>query len=105
MEYDNGIPANAVQKVADLFAADTVVVEKRSKRGLEETDIRPMIRECLVKEDQGDLVLICTVCAQNPSLNPQLLAAAIERHLPECRADHVKCKRLEIFDAEGKVFR
>ena len=38
-------------------------------------------------------------------MNPALLAAAVERHLPELRPDFVQVRRLELLDGAGGVFR
>ena len=103
--YENGMPENAANDIAALLSGETLMVEKRSKRGIEETDIRLLIRNCELVHGEKELKLICTVCAQNPSLNPQLIVTAIETHLPRHKPDYFRCKRLEIFDEEGKVFR
>lgn len=103
--YDGGIPAEAVQKITALLSAPSLLVEKRTKRGMEEADIRPMLHRFTLSEREHELVLRCTVSAQNPSLNPMLLASAIERYLPELRPDFARCRRVEIYDAAGEVFR
>lgn len=103
--YENGVPENAANDIAALLSGETLMVEKRSKRGIEETDIRPLIRNCELVHREKELKLVCTVCAQNPSLNPQLIVTAIETHLPQHKPDYFRCRRLEIFDEEGKVFR
>ncbi len=51
------------------------------------------------------VVIEAVVAAQNPTLNPLLLATAIETYLPEYRPDHVLCRRIEIYDADMNVFR
>ena len=51
------------------------------------------------------VVIEAVVAAQNPTLNPLLLATAIETYLPEYRPDHVLCRRIEIYDADMSVFR
>ena len=53
----------------------------------------------------GALLLTCEVSAQEPSLNPMLLAAAIERYLPGAKPDFIRCRRLEMLDEQGEVFR
>ena len=45
------------------------------------------------------------VQAQNPGLNPQLLEKAVERYAPELTPDFTRVRRLELLDAEGKIFR
>ncbi len=103
--YDRGVPETAQQEIARLLSGPQLLVEKKTKRGMEETDIRPMIRASELREKDGEILITCTVCAQNPSLNPLLLVSAIERYLPEFAPDFAKCRRLELFDGEGKVFR
>ena len=88
-----------------LGTAGRFVVEKRTKRGMAETDIRPMLHAYHVETAPGALLLTCEVSAQEPSLNPMLLAAAIERYLPEAKPDFVRCRRLEMLDEQGEVFR
>ena len=105
-EYDAGIPAGAAEAIKELFGREEVVVSKHSKRGDAETNIRPMIRELeLVEDSAQELRLHCTVCAQNPNLNPMLLVSAVETYLPEYRPDFAYCRRLEVLTADGKTFR
>jgi len=45
------------------------------------------------------------VQAQNPGVNPALLANAIENYLPAGKPDHAKVHRLAFLDSERKEFR
>ena len=54
---------------------------------------------------QNAVVIEAVVAAQNPTLNPLLLVTAIETWLPQHRPDQVQCRRIEIYDADGKPFR
>ena len=110
-----------IEALSALFARPSLVVEKHGKKGPTELDIAPMIREVTVGYDHaprsGDdrtappqaesdaIVIEAVVAAQNPTLNPLLLATAIETYLPEYKPDLVQCRRLEIYDAELNVFR
>lgn len=106
LEYDRGIPEGAEAALADFFAREEILVEKKSKKGPVETDIRPMLRELeVVRLSERCLHLDCIVSAQNPSLNPDLLGAAVTRHLPELAPDFYRSHRVEVLDAEGQVFR
>ena len=105
LEYDTGVPQGAAQAVTELLGGTSLIVEKRTKRGMEPTDLRPLLKAVALTQSGDALELLCTVCAQNPSLNPMLLATAVERYLPQYRPDGVSCRRLEVLDAEGKVFR
>ena len=106
LEYDAGIPSGAVAAITSLFAGESVRIVKHGKKGEQEVDLRPLIREltlCPVSEQE--LCITAIVSAQNPGLNPQLLVQAIEAYLPSFRADFARIERLEIFDEAMEVFR
>lgn len=106
LEYDHGATAETQQALEDLFHRETLTVEKKTKKGMAETDIRPMIRTLEVQRlSPQELVLDTVICAQEPSLNPQYLTQAIARHLPEAAPDFSWARRLEIYDGEMRVFR
>ena len=106
MEYDQGITEDKLQTIVALFRRESILLEKKSKNGIVEQDIIPMIRS--LRFDQVDahtLTIYSRICCQNPSLNPMQLAAAIERYAPERQPDYVRCRRLEIYDTKETVFR
>ena len=106
LEYDGGIPAGATDAIATLFARESLMVEKKSKNGIREQDIRPMIRELSVAEaGEKELRVEALITCQNPSLNPMQLSAAITRYLPSLAPDYVRCFREEIFDINETIFR
>ena len=106
LEYDNGVPENAADQIAGLFKLPEVVVEKKGKNGLTEQNIIPMIHSLSVEQIHDQQIKIkALVCCQNPTLNPMQMAAAIELYLPRLKPDFVRCRRLEIYDTENKVFR
>ena len=45
------------------------------------------------------------VAAQNPGLNPALLANAVATYLPELTPDFARVRRLELYDGEMNMFR
>lgn len=105
LTYDGGVPTGAAERVEKLLAGESVVIEKRTKRRtMAETDIRPMLLELQVREDGDNLELLAVAAAQNPGLNPALLAAAVERYLPELTPDFVRVHRLELLCGDGSRF-
>lgn len=105
--YDKGVPAGAAADIYALLTGESVVIEKRTKRkALAEVDVRPMLQSLPSIEEEGGLLrLTAEVAAQNPGLNPALLAAAIERYLPQYKPDFVRVRRLEALDPDGNAFR
>lgn len=106
LEYDHGVPENAVAGLKALFARDSLMVTKKGKNGLTEVDILPMIRDTCAEQTDGNTVEITVmVCAQNPSLNPALLVSAVERYVPEFAPDFSRIHRQEVFCGDGTLFR
>ena len=106
LEYDRGVPAGAQSAIEELFGRESVIVTKKSKNGLQDQDIIPMIRKLnVVEAEAGILQLQARICCQNPTLNPAQLVAAIEKYLPEYMPDFSKSSRSEIFDTNEEIFR
>lgn len=106
MEYDDGVPEDAAEKLLSLFAGESLLVEKKGKNGPTQQDIIPMIRKLTVTRlDERALQLDARICCQNPTLNPTQLVSAINLYLPEFAPDHTVCRRLELYDGNEKEFR
>lgn len=106
MEYDAGVSENAVERITGLFASSELLVEKKSKNGVTEQNIIPMIRELSVEAvNDHEICLKVKICCQNPSLNPSQIPAAISKYLPELSADFVRIFRREIYNTNNEIFR
>lgn len=106
LEYDSGVPSCAADAIKALFVQNSLLVPKKTKSGMQDQDIIPMIRRLNVSQSSAnEIQLDAVVYCQNPSLNPAQLALAVELHLPEYKADFFKCKRIEIYDESETVFR
>ena len=104
--YDGGVPEGAEDAVSSLLRQESLIVEKHGKKGPTETDIAPMIRGLrMERPDSCTLLLDTVIAAQNPTLNPLLLPAAVKAYLPELAPDFVRCRRVEVFDGAMAVFR
>lgn len=104
--YDCGVPEGAAERIQNLLLGESVVIQKRTKRkAMADVDLRPMLHSLDIREAPGLLTLEAVVSAQNPGMNPALLAAAAEVHLPELAADFVRVRRVEVLDEEGNTFR
>jgi len=107
LEYDAGVPEDAVSKLQTFFAQEEILVEKKTKsNGIQDQNIVPMIKSLEVtQEDANTILLSARVCCQNPTLNPMQLHGAILRHLPDLIPSFAKCARIELYDNDGNVFR
>ena len=106
LEYDAGVPQNAAEQIEALFSREEVTVEKKGKKGVVEQNIIPMIRKLSAAPVSGNVVkLEARVCCQNPSLNPMLLGAAVNKYLPDLAPDFIRYSRVEIYDTNETIFR
>ena len=105
MEYDAGVPQNALEEMTELFRRENLLVEKKGKNGIVLQDIIPMIRHISLQQtDKNTVVLDAVICCQNPTLNPNQIVAAISNEIPQYAPDFVRCRRLEILDTQEKQF-
>ena len=106
MHYDAIAPENVVPLLAELFSRDSVIVEKKTKRDVQEQNIISMIHSVDISAvDSRNIVLNVLHCCQNPTLNPTQITAAITKYLPELTPDVCKYRRLEAYDCNKNVFR
>ena len=106
LEYDKGVSDGCVDALRTLFASESIIVPKKTKNGIQDQNITSMIKEIsFVKDNDREVVCHCTICCQNPTLNPAQIPLAIEKYCPEWKADFCRIIRLEIFDQNLEVFR
>ena len=68
-------------------------------------DIRPAIDRITFEEGENCVKLHAVISAQEPTLNPELLAEALRQLKPELAPDFAKFTRIETFDAQMQVYR
>lgn len=105
-DYDNGVPDGAPDRLRALFAHREVLVEKRTKhKDLTQINVVPLIHGVEWCEAENLVTAEAVVAAQNPGLNPALLANAVSAYLPELAPDFARVRRLELYDGAMKIFR
>ena len=105
LEYDARDAAAMAEALTDFYARNEIVITKKTKRGMGDTDIRPAIREISFTVSGCDVLLEALISAQEPTLNPELLAEALRQLKPEIAPDFAKFTRLETYDAAMQLFR
>ena len=106
LDYDHGVPDGAVERLRELFARDEVLVEKRTKhKELAQINVVPLIHSIEWSAGENLVTADVIVAAQNPGLNPALLASAVAAQLPELTPDFARVRRLELYDGELNIFR
>ena len=105
LEYDHGAPE--IGKLEEFFSQGEIVIEKKTKRGIGQADIRPAIRGITFEPAGEDIRLHAVISAQEPTLklNPDLLPSALRQLCPDLAPDFAEFTRLETYDAEMRIYR
>ena len=103
--YDERDSAEMAKALTDFYAQDSIIITKKTKRGMGESDIRPAIREISFTTGQGEVRLHTIISAQEPTLNPALLADALRQLKPDIAPDFEKFVRIENYLENMAVFR
>jgi len=104
-EYDSRDKEAMAEKLNEFFASDSIVITKKTKRGMGETDIKPGIREVKFTACREGVKVETVVSAQEPTINPDLIAEALRQLAPDLAPNFAKFTRIETYDSEMKIFR
>lgn len=104
--YDRIINTEATNQLRALFDQAEILVDKKTKSGIQEQNISSMIKTITISMPTNKMIMLdAIICCQNPTLNPAQLVLAVEKFLPDLTPDYSACKRIEIFDKDMNVFR
>lgn len=104
-EYDERDAETMRNALEAFFAAEQIVITKKTKRGMGESDIKPAIKNISFEAVEGGVKLHALISAQEPTLNPSLLADALSQKAPEIAPDFAKFTRLETYHENMEIYR
>ena len=104
-EYDNGGYEEMAAALNKFYSAESIVIEKKTKRGMGEADIAPAIREINFAAGEDCVEMKAIISAQEPTLNPEHLVSALRQKAEAIAPDFAEFERLEIFDEKMEIFR
>ena len=104
-EYDDRPIREMTDALTAFFSQEAIVITKKTKRGVGESDIRPAILEIAFEAGEGEVRLHALISAQEPTLNPTLLADALRQLRPELAPDFVRFIRNENYLENMEIFR
>ena len=104
-EYDHRDVNEILPELMDFYARESIVIRKKTKSGIGDSDIAPAIRSITFDSSGNYIKLKAVVSAQEPTLNPELLTSALEQLAPELAPDFSAYTRTQIYDSEMTVFR
>ncbi len=104
-EYDDRNAEEMLPLLVEFFERDSIVIQKKTKSGVGESDVKSAIKEIEFSVCGNDVYIEAVISAQEPTLNPDLFAEALRQLKPEFAPDFAKFRRLEIFDENMSIFR
>ena len=104
-DYDRGVDEALLEALRAFYAQESIVITKKTKRGVGETDIRPAIRSMELHAAEDGVKLAALISAQEPTLNPELLAEALRQLDPAIAPDFARFTRIETYDKDMNLFR
>ena len=104
-EYDDREIPLMADALNRFYSADSIVITKKTKRGIGESDIRPAIREIRFEPGEDAVRMEAVISAQEPTLNPALLADSLRQLRPELAPDFAKFTRIENYLVDMRIFR
>jgi len=103
--YDAGELSDAVTGLTDIFSKESMVVSKKTKRGVSDIDIAPFIREVCFTNEGKRIEMSALISAQNPSISPENLMSVIQDGSETLVPDFYDFTRTAIFDKDMILFR
>lgn len=104
-EYDRAEPAEMAQKLSAFYARDAIVITRKTKRGEGQMDIVPAIAELHIRPEDTCVTVEAVVSAQEQTLNPDHLVAALQQLAPELAPDFAAFTRQEVYTEDMQIFR
>lgn len=105
LDYDERDTDKTAAELIEFFSRDELIVTRRTKRGEAPFDLAPHILSLALFPESGYIRLSAVISAQEPTVNPELLTAALREKAPDLAPDFAKYRRIETFDEKMSVFR
>ena len=93
-------PEKTPQGIAEFLSMDEILIEKKTKSGIKETDIRSDIKDIKVTLGKIEMVLSA---GSRANLKPEVVIAAMNKYIPGYASGDCRYHRKEIYDAEMNV--
>lgn len=104
-EYDEKRPAELTGPLREFYARAELPVSRKTKRGEGVIDIAPYVKDLTVEAGEDAVVLEAVLSVNEPTINPELLAKALEQNAPDLAPDFAEFTRLEVYTETMAVFR
>ncbi len=99
-EYEIEISCDEA-KLTEFFAQEKIITEKKTKRGIAEIDLKPVIE---IAERREGFIKMLLPSGTETNISPNLVFDAFER-FSGGEIDSLKIKRMNVYCKNGEIFR
>lgn len=99
-EYEIEISCDEA-KLTEFFAQEKIITEKKTKRGIAEIDLKPVIE---IAERREGFIKMLLPSGTETNISPNLVFDAFER-FSGSEIDSLKIKRTNVYCKNGEIFR
>ncbi len=93
-------PEKTPQGVAEFLSMESILIDKKTKSGIKETDIRCDIKSIKVYLNRIEMVLSA---GSRRNLKPEVVISAMNKYIPDYQSGDCEYHRKEIYDADMTV--
>ena len=93
-------PQKTPAGILDFLLKNEILIEKKTKSGIKETDIRPDIKDIKVSLEKIEMILSA---GSRAHLKPEVVIAAMNKYIDGYQSGSCHYHRKQIFDAEMNV--
>lgn len=91
------------EALLNVLNREVIPVEKKTKKGLKEIDIKPLLFDFSIEEEAESLMLTLKLASGSErNLNPDLLLKAFEKEIPGFRMDYKSVHRIKLLTKENE---
>jgi len=113
--YYNKMPSKIIENLNNRFTMKSIIITKKTKRGISEIDIAPHIKsisltnyplnnEKICYNNSGEITISVLLSAQEPSINPQNMMSALSGDYQKLAPNYASFTRIEVYDEDLNVF-
>jgi len=101
MHFNRRLNKDIEKRLISCFEKDSIIISKKSKRGIKELDIAPFVKEVKINVDDG-IMMKAKISAKNPTINTNDLVSIFDEEL---KPEHIEMKRIDIYDSNMVLFK
>lgn len=105
LSYDAGCMDEKIQALEAFFSQQTIMIMKKTKRGIKETDIALGLHQVEFVRGTQHVLMTGILSAQEPTLSPEHMMQALRQNQAALAPDFAVFTRMETLDVAMQPFR